>query len=110
MFNNILFRIKVIRLFLNIFLIGFSSLAFAQSNSLESWPNRPIRIITTDPGGAADIAARLIAPTLSKSFGQPVYIDNRSGGGSVTAIETVISSNPDGHTLLLYGSPVWLMQ
>jgi len=56
----------VIRLFLNIFLIGFSSLAFAQSNSLESWPNRPIRIITTDPGGAADIAARLIAPTLSK--------------------------------------------
>ena len=110
MFTNNIFKIQVIRLFLNILLIGFSSLAFAQSNSLESWPNRPIRIITTDPGGAADIAARLIAPTLSKSFGQPVYIDNRSGGGSVTAIETVISSNPDGHTLLLYGSPVWLMQ
>ena len=82
----------------------------AQNNNQETWPNRPIRIITTDPGGAADIAARLIAPSLSKSFGQPVYIDNRSGSGSITAIETVVSSKPDGHTLLLYGSPVWLMQ
>ena len=90
--------------------ILLSSQSFAQSSISESWPNRPIRIITTDPGGAADIAARLIAPSLSKSFGQPVYIDNRSGGGSITAIETVVSSAPDGHTLLLYGSPVWLMQ
>ena len=82
----------------------------AQPIHHEVWPNRPIRIITTDPGGAADIAARLIAPSLSKSFGQPVYIDNRSGGGSITAIEAVVNSSPDGHTLLLYGSPVWLMQ
>ena len=82
--------------------ILLSSQSFAQSSISESWPNRPIRIITTDPGGAADIAARLIAPSLSKSFGQPVYIDNRSGGGSITAIETVVSSAPDGHTLL-YG-------
>jgi len=55
----------------------FCSWSSAQNNNQETWPNRPIRIITTDPGGAADIAARLIAPSLSKSFGQPVYIDNR---------------------------------
>jgi tripartite-type tricarboxylate transporter receptor subunit TctC len=87
-----------------------SSCGLAQTVSVDPWPTRPIRIITTDPGGAADIAARLIAPSLTKSFGQPVFIDNRSGGGSITAIETVINSAPDGHTLLLYGSPVWLMQ
>jgi tripartite-type tricarboxylate transporter receptor subunit TctC len=91
-------------------LITFFVIAQAQQVNHEVWPNRPIRIITTDPGGAADIAARLIAPSLSKSFGQPVYIDNRSGGGSITAIEAVVNSPPDGHTLLLYGSPVWLMQ
>jgi len=95
---------------LKIFFIFLCSHVYGQNSNSESWPNRPIRIITTDPGGAADIAARLIAPSLSKSFGQSVFIDNRSGGGSITAIETVVSSPPDGHTLLLYGSPVWLMQ
>ncbi len=63
-----------------------------------------------NPGGAADIAIRLIAPSLSASLNQPVYVDNRSGGGAITAIETVINSPADGYTLLLWGSPVWLMQ
>ena len=95
-------------LFFSVIAILSSQVVYSASEN--KFPNHPIRIITTDPGGAADIAARLIAPTLSASLGQPVYIDNRSGGGSITAIETVINSAPDGHTLLLYGSPVWLMQ
>ena len=102
--------IQVLRFNCALILMIFCGLVYAQNVSNEVWPSRPIRIITTDPGGAADIAARLIAPSLSKSFGQSVFIDNRSGGGSITAIEAVVSSNPDGHTLLLYGSPVWLMQ
>jgi tripartite-type tricarboxylate transporter receptor subunit TctC len=93
-----------------IFIVGnifFIPAPFADTKS--SFPNRPIRIITTDPGGAADIAIRLIAPYLSASLNQPVYVDNRSGGGAITAIEAVINSQADGYTLLLWGSPVWLM-
>jgi tripartite-type tricarboxylate transporter receptor subunit TctC len=92
------------------FIVGnlfFIPAPFADTKS--SFPNRPIRIITTDPGGAADIAIRLIAPYLSASLNQPVYVDNRSGGGAITAIEAVINSQADGYTLLLWGSPVWLM-
>jgi tripartite-type tricarboxylate transporter receptor subunit TctC len=76
----------------------------------QSYPSKPIRIITTDPAGAADIAARLIAPTLTSNLGQQVIIDNRPGAGSMTSIENVAKAVPDGHTLLLHGSPVWLMQ
>ncbi len=108
--RSFLYPHDVYKWFVGLSFITFFGIAGAQQVNHETWPNRPIRIITTDPGGAADIAARLIAPSLSKSFGQPVYIDNRSGGGSITAIEAVVNSPPDGHTLLLYGSPVWLMQ
>ena len=76
----------------------------------QPYPGKPIRIITTDPAGAADIAARLISPTLTANLGQQVIIDNRPGAGSVTSIETVAKAAPDGYTLLLHGSPVWLMQ
>ena len=85
----------------------WSGAAIAQA---QPYPVKPIRIITTDPAGAADIAARLIAPTLSANLGQQVIIDNRPGAGSITSIETVAKAAPDGHTLLLHGSPVWLMQ
>ena len=65
--------------------------------------------ITTEPAGAADIAAWLIAPGLAATFGQQVVIDNRSGAGSVSSIESVARAAPDGYMLLLHGSPVWLM-
>lgn len=94
-----------------IFIIGnLSTIASLTAETKPNFPVRPIRIITTDPGGAADIAIRLIAPSLSAILNQPVYVDNRSGGGAITAIETVINSQADGYTLLLWGSPVWLMQ
>jgi tripartite-type tricarboxylate transporter receptor subunit TctC len=49
----------------------------------QSYPNKPIRIVTTEPAGAADIATRLIAPGLTGSLGQQVIVDNRGGAGSV---------------------------
>ena len=75
----------------------------------QNYPNKPIRIITTEPAGAADIATRLITPALTASFGQQMVVDNRSGAGSVSSIEGVAKSPPDGYTLLVHGSPVWLM-
>jgi tripartite-type tricarboxylate transporter receptor subunit TctC len=68
----------------------------------QAYPNRPVRIIVgTAPGGAADIFARLIGDWLSKRFGQPVIVENRTGAGGVVAAEMVLRSPADGHTLFL---------
>jgi tripartite-type tricarboxylate transporter receptor subunit TctC len=72
------------------------------------FPSKPIRFITAEAGGSGDTAARIIARTLSRSLGQQVLIENRGGIGVVPA-QAVAQSPPDGYTLLLYGSSVWLL-
>ena len=71
----------------------------------QNYPNKPIRILTTAPGSGADLVGRLIAPRLLDSLAQPVVIDNRG----IIAIETVARAPADGYTLVLYGSPLWLL-
>jgi tripartite-type tricarboxylate transporter receptor subunit TctC len=72
----------------------FSALAAAQ------FPSRPITIIVPiPPGGAPDIAARLIGQKLSENVGQPVVIDNKAGANGNIANDLVAKSAPDGYTL-----------
>ncbi len=70
----------------------------------NGYPAKPLRILCATPGASGDFSARLIAPGLSASLGQPVIVDNRGGYAS---IEAVIKAAPDGHTLLVYGSTLW---
>jgi tripartite-type tricarboxylate transporter receptor subunit TctC len=71
----------------------------------ENYPARPIRVIVPQAaGGAADISARLIGQWLSGRLGQPCTIDNRPGAGGNIGTEAVVTSEPDGYTLLLAGS------
>ena len=81
------------------------SAAYAQA----TFPARPIRIVTAAAGGASDFAARVIAQGLTSSFGQQVIVDNRGGGSGVIAAQIVTKSPPDGYTLLLFTSPIWLL-
>lgn len=72
----------------------------------QPYPSKPIRIITATPGGSPDFVARLVAQRLTANIGQQVIVDNR---GLVVAIEAGAHAQPDGHTLLFYGSAVWLL-
>jgi tripartite-type tricarboxylate transporter receptor subunit TctC len=80
---------------------GLTDAAFAQDN----YPNRVVRIVTPATGGGSDVLARMIAPALTESMGQQVIVDNR---GSI-ATEIVAKSPPDGYTILIDGSPLWLL-
>ena len=64
-----------------------------------AWPTKPVKIMVGFPGGSTpDIAARALADTLSKTWGQPVVVDNRPGASGNVAADAVAKSNDD-HTL-----------
>ncbi len=66
----------------------------------QPWPNKPIKLIVPfGAGGANDIVARLIQPSLEKALAQPIVIENRPGASGVTGTDVVAKSSPDGYTL-----------
>jgi tripartite-type tricarboxylate transporter receptor subunit TctC len=68
----------------------------------EDYPSHPIRLIVPyAAGGGADSVARVVAKRVSETIGQPIVIENRSGGGSIIGTELVKNAPPDGYTLLL---------
>jgi tripartite-type tricarboxylate transporter receptor subunit TctC len=88
----------------------FAALLLAAAAAFgQAFPTKPIHIVTSEPGGGNDFAARMIAVGLAGSLGQQVIVDNRGAGAGVIAAETVAKAAPDGHTLLLYGSNIWLL-
>ena len=68
----------------------------------QAYPSRPVRlVIGYTPGGSADLTARLMGQWLSERLGQSFVIENRPGGGTNIATESVVRATPDGYTLLL---------
>jgi tripartite-type tricarboxylate transporter receptor subunit TctC len=66
------------------------------------YPTQSIRIIvSTAPGGAPDVAARLLTDRLASVLGQPVVVENRTGADRNVAGNVVSRSAADGHTLLM---------
>jgi Tripartite tricarboxylate transporter family receptor len=71
----------------------------------QTYPTRPVRLVVGfPPGGAGDIAARLMGQWLSERFGQPFVVENRPGAGGNIATETVVRAPADGYTFLLIGA------
>jgi tripartite-type tricarboxylate transporter receptor subunit TctC len=71
----------------------------------QTYPTHTIRLIVPFPaGGSNDVMARLIAPHLEQSLGQPVIVDNRPAAAGQVGTEAVAKAQPDGHTLLLVAS------
>jgi tripartite-type tricarboxylate transporter receptor subunit TctC len=70
--------------------------------SAADYPTRPVRLIVGfPPGGAADIAARIVGQLLSERLGQQIIVENRPGAGTNIGTEAVVRAPPDGYTLLL---------
>ncbi len=81
------------------------ALAGAMPAMAQSYPGKSITIVVpASPGGAIDLAARLIGQKLTEAWGQPVVIDNRAGATGIIGTEFVAKSPPDGHTLALVAS------
>jgi tripartite-type tricarboxylate transporter receptor subunit TctC len=67
----------------------------------EDYPDHAVKIIVPfAAGGTADAVPRLVGDWLSRKWGQPVIIENRTGAGGNIGAELVYRSAPDGYTLL----------
>jgi len=65
------------------------------------YPNKPVRfIVPVAAGGPTDLVARMLAETLSKMWGQQVFIENKGGAGTNIGNEYAARSDPDGYTAL----------
>jgi tripartite-type tricarboxylate transporter receptor subunit TctC len=66
------------------------------------YPTHAIRLIVgIPPGGAPDIAARVIGEQLGSLLGQPVVVENHAGSNGNIAGDLVAKAAPDGYTLCL---------
>ncbi len=76
----------------------------------QTYPIKPIRMVTSQAGSGFDFATRIIAESLATNLGQSIVVDNRGGAGGILAGETVATAQPDGYTLLSFGPAMWLIQ
>ena len=83
-------------------LAGMLVLMGAASAAAAAYPDKPITLIVPwAPGGTTDIIARAIAEQMTKSLGQSVIVENRSGAAGNIGSSIVAKARPDGYTLLV---------
>jgi tripartite-type tricarboxylate transporter receptor subunit TctC len=82
-------------------LLALVATAGMNAHAQDKYPSRPVRIVTSTPGGGNDFLARIVAPPLSNAIGQQIIVDNRPSRlvGGIAA-----RSTPDGYTLVVGGS------
>jgi tripartite-type tricarboxylate transporter receptor subunit TctC len=85
----------------------FLAAGFVQVSHAEGYPERTIKIIVPFPaGGPTDVAARLVAQSISNRLGQGVVVENHAGAGGRIGAKVVAGAAADGYTLLLGGTNV----
>lgn len=73
----------------------------------QDYPTKPLRIVVpSSPGQLLDIAARVMGPEMSKSLGQPVIVENKTGASQLIGYEHVARQSPaDGYTMATVNVP-----
>src|SRR5712691_1486183 len=83
-------------------LTALSAALFAQPATAQNYPAKPVRIfVPASPGGASDIGARLVAPKLAETLGQPFVVENRVASGGIVATAQLAKSPADGYTIMM---------
>ncbi|GAB1577215.1 Bug family tripartite tricarboxylate transporter substrate binding protein [Bordetella petrii] len=83
--------------------LAAATLSFAAmaGEAQATYPDKPIKLIVPyPPGSGTDTVARYTARRLETSLGQPIVVENRTGGNAIIAAQAVINSPSDGYTLL----------
>jgi tripartite-type tricarboxylate transporter receptor subunit TctC len=82
---------------------AFAALAalIASPLAAQDYPVKPVHVfVPASPGGASDIAARLVSPKLAEALGQPFLVENRVASGGIVGTAQLAKSPADGHTIM----------
>jgi tripartite-type tricarboxylate transporter receptor subunit TctC len=92
------------------YVLSAALILLSSSSALaQSWPVKPIRVISAvTPGNSGDTALRMAIPHVQTALGQPVVVENRTGAGGQIATLAVKSSAPDGYNVLLIAPTFWV--
>src|SRR5215218_5614361 len=85
--------------------IAFAALLFggAIASPAADWPSRPVVVLDGfASGGGTDVFMRVMAIEMTKTFGQPVVVENRSGASGHIAAEAVARAAPDGQMIMIH--------
>jgi len=75
----------------------------------EPYPNKPVKVIVPfAPGGPSDVTARIVFAVMSKNVGKQFVIENHAGGAANIGITLASRAAPDGYTVLLSSSSLWI--
>jgi tripartite-type tricarboxylate transporter receptor subunit TctC len=84
------------------FLLSCALAAGVAAQAQDKYPSRPVKILVPyGPGGATDIAARILGENIRDIIGQAFYVENKPGGYGILAIEDMARAKPDGYTLMV---------
>ncbi len=82
-------------------LAGALLLGAAPARAQREFPNRPIRWIVPYPaGGGSDFLTRIVGNQLAIDTGQPVVVENRTGGNTSLGAAEVLRAPADGYSVL----------
>ncbi len=80
-------------------------IAAGQVSAQPAFPTKPVHIfVPYAAGGGVDVLTRTLADVVSKQWGQSVVVENRPGAGGVIASQALVTSPPDGYTLIMVAS------
>lgn len=85
--------------------IASALISGAADVAAQNFPTKVVRILTAEVGSGNDLVARLIAQHATPLLGQQVIVENRG----VIGVELTAKAPPDGHAVVLYGTPLWLL-
>jgi len=78
------------------------AVVFATGAAVAEYPTKPVTLVAPyGPGGASDLAARIVSANAPGYLGNGILVVNRSGAAGVTGSTYVAKSKPDGYTVLL---------
>jgi tripartite-type tricarboxylate transporter receptor subunit TctC len=87
---------KFVKYLLVLLAIGFAGIVQA-----DTFPSKPIKIITNLPiGSGPEVFVRKVANELEKKYSIAVTVENKPGGAGIIAIEHYLSLPADGHSIL----------